>query len=171
MNRDDFLHAQHVLSCIAGMNQRYHQIEADRLGTLDARWKIANAIAATLGLGFAVASLFISDTTLNVTGVVLAAVTAVAAFVVNVSTFGERHSENVNFLRRWTEVREEVDDLLYRLGDRDPSEDDIKQLRRLDAKKHRISGDEPLADRDLLDACQDAEERSRGCGLEPAVAR
>jgi hypothetical protein len=64
---------------------------------------------------------------------------AAAAIVLIVLPFGSLEKEHVDAFRRWTDLREEVDNLEYDLGIGEPSNEIVERLRELDAKKQRES--------------------------------
>ena len=172
MTREDFRTKRYQLSVIAGMNQRYHQTKSHQYWKRDFYAKVITAVLATISLGLAIASPLARNLMVDVGAIVVALAAALAAIVLNVLPFGAKEREHVDAFRRWTDLREEVDCLEYDMRDSDPSADLVQRLRQLDAKNQRICGSETLADTALLDQCQAAEERSRGCtpGNSPAVA-
>jgi hypothetical protein len=63
--------------------------------------------------------------------------------------------------QRWTDLREDVESLLYDLGDGEPDSYLVTRLKELAGKVHRICGTEPETDVALAQQCYDAEMNSR----------
>jgi hypothetical protein len=163
MTRDDFNKAQYKLSAQAGLNQRYHQRQANRWWWADAEAKILTAIFAVLGLGLSLAGWLTDNPSIDGCAVIVSFLAAVGAIVLNVIPFGLWEREAVDRFRRWTDLREEADQLRLELGDSEPSPEFSRRLASGIAKAQQICGSETLADKKLLDECQEAEEVSRGC--------
>jgi hypothetical protein len=165
MNTADFSTRRYELSVIAGMNQRYHQHEAYKQWWRDTAAKIVTAVFAVLGLSLAIVSAFSSSALVDGAGISVSLVAAIAAVFLNVVPYGTWEKDHVDCFRRWTDIREDVDSLEFEITDgSEPTKEAIARLRELEAKAHRICGSETLANQKLLDACQVAEEHSRGCG-------
>jgi hypothetical protein len=162
MTRDDFLDKQYHLSVTAGMNQRYHQEKADYWANRDAIAKIATAVFATAGVVMSIVTIYNTETWAITMSVFVALVAAAGAFILNVFPFGTRELHHRDLLRRWSDMREEVDALEFILSDeKAPSKDLVQRLKELDAKTHRICGTENSPDKKLLGTCYREEELSR----------
>jgi len=135
------------------MNQRYHQSRASLFARWDRRVKIAVGLLAVAGAVLAFSGSVVWS-------VIISCLAAAAAVVLNVIPISDWHCHHVELFRRWTDLREDADALLFDLNDDVPPEL-IARLKSLDAKLHRICGSEPEADSRLLVECQQAEERSR----------
>jgi len=168
MNCDEFLDKQYEISVQAGMNQRYHQ---QRYATWWWRWdtsfKAATAALAVMGTMLSVAGLY--RATLpewNIAALVLSALSAIAAVILNVVPFGTWEQQHRDFLRQWTDLREDAEALLFECNGNQPNDFHIAELKKIDAKVHRLCGNEPSPDTKLLDKCYQSEKKSR----QPAVA-
>jgi hypothetical protein len=103
-------------------------------------------------------------------GVVIAFLAAAAAVILNILPLGECAAEHLDLFRRWTDLREDVDAVLFDLKD-NPDQELIDRLKSLDAKMHRICGAEPMEpDKKLLRRCYDEEVISREGPKEAACA-
>lgn len=162
MTNDEFRHAQYDVSFTAGMNQRYHQSRASLWKKCDLSTKIAVGALAVLGAILSFVSWSDSGWLSNLLSVVAAVAAAVAAIALNVLPFGEWSSNHNALHQRWTDLREDVDALLFELDSREPDAHLLARLRELDMKVHRIGGSEPLANRTLLERCDIEERQFRG---------
>lgn len=164
MTRETFKNKVYDLSVIAGMNQRYHQTQQNWWWWWDTGAKIVTAVAAIIGLSLGIVSALVAAWPfVDWLGVALSFVAAVAAIVLNVVPFGAWESKSADFLRRWSDLREEIDALDYDLAESmPPSPSMIQALKQCEAKSERLHGSETLANQTLLDKCLAAEERSRG---------
>lgn len=163
MDHAEFLQKTYALSVAAGMNQRYHQQRAQAWGRYDAAAKIVTALFATAGVVMTVITGFVPDSSVAFWFAVVVAVTAtVSAFVLNVAPFGTLQAEHRELFGRWTEFRDEVEDLEFNLGDADRIDARLlEDLRRANSKLHRLCGAETQADQAQLRACYEAEVKSR----------
>jgi len=161
MTRDDFLDKQYELSVQAGMNQRYHQRYATWYWQWDAGIKAVTAAAAVIGLALSIATAFPNSNPYLVGAeVFLAIVTTVAAVVLNVIPVGNWEQFHRDFFRQWTDLREELESLLYECQG-EPDSPHIMQLQKLEGKMHRICGQEPSPNDNLIRICFEAEKKSR----------
>lgn len=158
-----FKDKQYQLSLMAGMNQRYHQERARIWTLLDRSFKIAVGILAVVGACMAVVTMFAIGLALDVTSIVVASLAAFVAIVLNVLPFGEWASLHHGLFQRWTDLREDVDGLLFDLQG-EPTSENWERLRQFDAKVHRINASEPGCNQKLLNECYASEERSRHPG-------
>lgn len=160
MNRHDFEQKQYEISVQAGTNQRYHQDRAWLWTWLDRSCKIAVGVIAVIGVCLAIVTIFVQRSDWIAASVTAAALAALFAIALNVSPFGDWASLHIALFQRWTDLREDVDGLLYDL-EGEPTRENMDRLRQLEAKAHRICGTEPSAKLELLVKYQADEERSR----------
>jgi hypothetical protein len=166
MTKDEFLDKHYEMSVQAGMNQRYHQRYSTFFRRLDTAVKIVTAAAAVIGAILGAASMSETASELVVwSGFIVSVVTTISAVALNVVPFGNHERDHRDFFRQWTDIREDLDALLFDCGDT-PSDHVVRELKKLDGKIHRICGQEPKPDDKLIDECFRAEIRSR----EPAKA-
>jgi len=160
MTNPEFKRNQYETSVIAGMNQRYHQVCADRLSKQDRISKVAVGLLATFGFCFSAITAISSHWALTTASVVLSGLAAAVAVWLSVMPYGEFACRHTALFQRWTDLREEVDSLLFELkGEPDATLE--SRLKEVSAKVHRISATEPGCDVELLKECQLTEERSR----------
>ena len=106
---------------------------------------------------------------LDYVALTVASAAAVSALVLNVVPFGAWEKESRDFLRQWTDLREDVESLLFRCPG-EPVEHHICELEKLDGKLHRLCGAEPSPNKDLLEECHRAEKQSRP-SEEPSIEK
>jgi hypothetical protein len=163
MSNDEFLDKQFELSVAAGMDQRYHQKYANFWWRWDTSAKVATAIAAVASAILSVATATPEPNGAMVSfSVALSIVAAFTAVALNVIPFGTWEQQHRDFLRQWTDLREETEALKFKCGNGPPSEDIVCDLQKLDAKFHRICGQEPSPNEELIKQCFEAEKKSRG---------
>jgi hypothetical protein len=163
MTRDEFLDKQYHLSVQAGMNQRYHQKYATFWWRWDTIVRGSTAAAAVLGALISLASYMNQHSAgLSFWSASVSIVTAIIAVILNVVPIGSWEQSHRDLLRQWTDLREDIELLLYDCAG-DPGAQILCDLKKLEAKMHRICGQEPAPDDTLLKTCYDAEERSRHC--------
>jgi hypothetical protein len=160
MTNAEFRRNQYEVSVIAGMNQRYHQICASRLSRQDRDSKIAVGLLATFGFCFSAITVFSGHWALLAASVVTSGLAAAVAVWLSVKPYGEMACRHTALFQRWTDLREEVESLLFDLA-AEPDGPLIARLKEISAKVHRICAAEPGCDTALLNECQQAEERSR----------
>jgi hypothetical protein len=160
MNRDEFEDKQYHLSVTAGMNQRYHQNRQYLWTICNRAIQIAVGTLAVIGVCLAVTAALVESKTVDVFSIVIASAAAIAAIALNVLPLGDWAALHGDLLRRWTDLREDVDALQFDL-DGEPTPDLRERLKQLDAKVHRICGGEPQFNEALLNKCFDDEEKSR----------
>jgi len=162
MNRDEFLDKQYSISHQTGMNQRYHQRYANFWWRCDTGSKIFTALSSVVGVMLSVVT-FIPDhdAAFDVFGLILSFLGACSAVALNVIPFGNWEQCHRVFLIQWTELRKDIDALLYDLAPGDPSPELVLELKRIDAKVHLICGAEPPANEKVLMECHKEEEKSR----------
>jgi hypothetical protein len=160
MNRRDFLQKQFELSVQAGTSQRYHQQCAGYWWVFDFCAKIITAIFAVVALSIAIASLLVENKSVDVAGVAVSLAAAIAAIVLNVVPFGSWEQTHRDLFRQWTDFREDVDSLEREL-EGEPSPDHLCSLSKLEARSHRICGQEITPDDRRVLSCYQAEKRSR----------
>ncbi len=162
MNRTEF--ARHVfdMSVQAGMNQRYHQQLAAKWWFWDTAAKVSVAFAAVIGAVLSVATLIPKlDQWIIGTSVAVSIVAAFAAVTLNVLPFGTWEQGHRDLFRQWTDLREEVSTLEFDQCDDSLNDHAICELKKLEAKSHRICGQEPNPDDELIRLCYEAEVKSR----------
>ena len=160
MTRDEYLDKQYVLSVTAGVNQRYHQHRASVWTTWDRICKIVVGVLAVAGVCLSVATAAYKTDGWDIASIVVASLAAMAAIALNVLPLGDWASLHTALFQRWTDFREEVDDLIYRVKDT-PNANDIDRLRELQAKCIRICGTEPHCKDGKLRKLQELEVKSR----------
>lgn len=169
ITNDEFLDHQFHLSMTAGMNQRYHQSYATFWWRWDTSVKVVMAISAVASALFSIATLFPVEPAIASLSATLSVVSAFAAVAMNVIPFGTWEKEHRDFLRQWTDIREDVEALRFACGN-DPQEQHRHELQKLDAKIHRICGQEPNPNRQMINKCWDDEKKSRQLVTVPSVA-
>jgi hypothetical protein len=160
MTRDDFEQKQYEISVCAGMNQRYHQHMARLWSWWDRGFRFSVGVLTVLGASFAVVTAMTSEVGWEAFALFISSCAAIVAVLLSVLPFGEWSGLHLEFFRRWTDLREDIDALMYDLTT-EPSDDLVRRLSRLDAKVHRICGAEPGCNKDLLDKCNSEEIKSR----------
>jgi hypothetical protein len=163
MTTDDFLYKQYHLSVLTGTNQRYHQEYASWWIGADRAAKIVVGVLAIGGACASVVTASLESVRWDIAGIAVAVLAAIAGIVLNVLPFGDWASRHIALFQRWTDLREDVDALLFDLKG-DPSAPIVERLKQLDAKVHRICGTEPAPKKSMLVRCQHDEERSRPNG-------
>ena len=154
MDREEFLDRLYEVKFTAGMNQRYHQILAQKWYRLDCGFKIATGLVATL----ACISAFASGWTIF--SQVTAIVAAILAVSLNVLPFGEWRQIHLDIFRRWSDLLEDAEVFDISIPDK-IAKAQIDRLESLTAKMHRINAVEPKANQQLLQKCFDMEEKAR----------
>jgi hypothetical protein len=160
MKAADLNRKQYHLSVTAGMNQRYHQKRAQKWTWWNRSVQISVGIFAVLGAVLSSITPFVENFKLDLAALVVAGIAACVAVALNVLPIGMWQDSHLDLLRRWTDVREEIDSQRFIRGDK-VSDEQWERLKQIDAKVHRICGSEPDCDQELLNACYAAEERSR----------
>ena len=166
MTPDEFVNKQDHLSITAGMNQRYHQIKASKWTGWQRSVEITVGVVAVAGACLAVAALSYHSTAIDIVSVVVASIAALFAVALNVLPFGDWAAKHADLFRRWTDLREEVDSLLFSSSDQ-PSDEATQRLQAIDGKIHRICASEPRCDEELLSQCYKKEMKSRTVSGEP----
>ena len=161
MTRDEFRDEQFRISVIAGMNQRYHQARVGFWSRWDRVIRIVVALLAVAGFTLATMALVVETSSLDLSAVVVAGLAAFGAVVLNVVPLGNEELRHQDLFRRWTDLREDTDALLFDLNGRVTAAQ-VSQLKVLDAKVHRICGAEPARSRKLWSRCEREERNSRG---------
>jgi len=92
--------------------------------------------------------------------IVVGGLAALAAIALNVLPYGEWASRHNALFERWTDLREDVDKLLFEIEEV-PTTQLVDRLKELEGKFHRICGTEPGYKKPLLDECYREEETSR----------
>ena len=150
MTREEFEHKQYNLSVGAGMNQRYHQEYA-------ARHELVRQLFVTVTIGLVCVS---EDFPTQLRCALwLASVFIALALWEAGRSYGE-------MFRRWCDYREQIDDLELETGVEATAEM-VVNLKRAEAKFHRIGALEPAPNAKLLIECQKAEHKSRHPAVYP----
>jgi hypothetical protein len=169
MTHDEFLDAQFKTSFTAGMNQRYHQARASHWACWDRTCKISVGVLAVAGACLSVVTISSPAGSLIMVSAIVAAMAAVVAIALNVLPLGEWNSQHAALFQRWSDLREDVDSLLFELDGDNPSVALVSRLRELEGKVHRICGTEPACRKELLAECFREEEQSRHGLIAPGV--
>ncbi|MCA9139668.1 MAG: hypothetical protein KDB00_23005 [Planctomycetales bacterium] len=149
---------QNYMSVGAGMNQRYHQHMAEKWQRCDRGFRIAVGVLSTLGICLSSVSAVSDAQSLTAASLGVAAIATCVAIVLNVFPFGEWSQSHATLFARWTDFREDIDQVKFMKA---TAQQDA--LARLQPKYHRLCGQEPPADKKLLDRCFEEEEASRVC--------
>lgn len=160
MTRDEFEDKQYEISVTAGMNQRYHQSRAHKWTWWNRGVQISVAVLAVISLCLAVAAALAETALLDGLAILFSSLAVIAAIALNVLPLGDWVQQHLDLLRRWSDVREDVESLPFDLVD-EPTPDLIGRLKALDAKVHRICAIEPGCDEELHKKCYQDEKRSR----------
>lgn len=160
MTPEDFEQKQYATSVCAGMNQRYHQSKASRWARFDRSFRIAVGVAAVGGAMMSVVTATTNGWGWDALSITIASIAAGIGVSLNVVPFGDWERQHVDYFRRWSDLREEVDALEFEIADK-PTATQTARLKNLDAKANRICGLEPKADEKLLNECYESEVRSR----------
>jgi hypothetical protein len=142
MTRDQFEDKQHHLSVTAGMNQRYHQNRQFLWTVWNRGIQIVVALLAVVGVCLAVAAFLVENWYVDIWSIAIASCAAGLAVAMNILPFGDWAALHADFLRQWSDLREDVDALQFDL-DSTVSDELLERLKKLDAKVHRICGSEP----------------------------
>lgn len=161
MTSEQFQHKQYDISVIAGMNQRYHQRRASLFAWWDKGFRASSCVSSAVAAALVVVMAGTDNKVVAGFSIAAAVIVAAIGALLNVLPFGDWEKSHVDLFRRWTDLREEIDALLYHTNG-EPSAFLISRLKELEAKAHRICGMEPACKTKLLDECHRAEERSRG---------
>ncbi len=148
------------LKFIAGMNQRYSQEYASKLGMYDRTIRVAVAIIAA-------ASLITSCVSVDWIGITFGAISFCLAVLLNVMPFGENEKFWRGQLRQWTDLRSDVERAETFLADSTASARTVPvhlthRIRECQDKKNGIDGEQPAADKKLLADCESAQRREMG---------
>jgi hypothetical protein len=125
--------------------------------------KITTAAAAVVGVILSIATAGNSASpNLVWWSVALSIATTIAAVALNVLPFGNWEKEHRDLFRQWTDIREDLDALLFDCpADGSPDVRTICDLKKLDAKIHRVCGQEPEGNRRFIAECYQSEVQSR----------
>lgn len=168
MTSEQFRDKQYEISVMAGINQRYHQSRAGHFAWRDRGFRISIGMLSAVAASLALITVKSTHPAWNWVSMIIATLVAIIGTILNVFPFGDWERQHADLFRRWSDVREDVDGLLYDL-DEEPSSYLVERLKNLEAKVHRICGIEPSCKKKLLEMCQKDEHRSR-CGESPACA-
>jgi len=161
MTGEEFRDRQFEISFTAGINQRYHQARESFWTSWDRGVKVLVGVLAVAGLCITVYTTTPQGATWIQAGVCVAIFGAFSAIALNVLPIGEWAKLHNALFQKWTDLREDVDALLFDLSG-EPSDELKDRLKALEAKVHRICGSEPGCKKHLLQQCCNEEKRSRG---------
>jgi hypothetical protein len=155
-----------ALSEICGMNQRYHQYEVSYWTAWNTSITIVVAIVALLSFAFSLVSFLYRKQWAGITSLVVSAISMVLAVILNISPTDANARFYSDMFRRWSDLRQEVDSLLVTADAAKKGEPSapwiFDRYQELLAKKNSLNALEPAPDWQLLQRCQNEEERSRG---------
>jgi hypothetical protein len=143
------------------MNQRYHQYVAWWWGFADKLSKMLVAAVATLAL---VATYWSEH--FKSSEIVIAAIAAALAIVLNVLPFGEREKFYDELFRSWSDLRTdaEVFDLKIEAGPEDAEHHICERVAEFKTKEHLLHAKEPAPIVTLLKRCEGDEIQRRWGG-------
>lgn len=154
-----------ALSATAGMNQRYHQLEASQHEKQNEKEKLLTGIAGVLSLVFSITSFFSDHWTIIYVALLLSVGTAFLAVWLNISKADDRQKLSLDLFRRWTDLRQDIDVTLSRAKRETNTNEEISFLylryEELQSKKNSLNGLEPSPNTKLLIKCQEDENLSR----------
>jgi hypothetical protein len=139
MTRHEFLEQQLRISVTSGINQRFHQDRARYWSRWNQTVQIAVAALAVLGLCMSVGALTAANAWVDGASIFVAAMAAVVAIILNVSPIGDYAQDHRDLFRRWTDLREDIDAMLFDVED-EPEPHDVRRLRELDARLTEPAG-------------------------------
>ena len=166
--KEAFEQKQYEISVAAGMNQRYHQDRISRWVWWDRFFKISVAGLAVVGVCLSIVTAFSTSALAVGSSILFASLAAIAAIALNVLPFGEWASQYASILQRWTDLREDIDALLFDLHD-EPTAELVQRLKELEAKLNRINGSEPKGNRALVEHYYSMEKHSRTFDTAPCA--
>ena len=160
MDSSAFRTKRYQLSVLTGMNQRYHQRRTHVWTVCNRSVQITVGVLAVAGVCLSVAAWLAHDDRVDIAAIIVASLAAIAAIALNVLPLGDWSQQHADLFRRWSDLREDIDGLLFDV-DGDPGIVQSERLKQLDAKVHRICGSEPHFQKKLLEECLAEEEQSR----------
>jgi hypothetical protein len=160
MNPAEFEQKQYEISVQAGTNQRYHQRRANYWLWWDRAVRIAVGIMAVGAFSLSIVTAFTHPVLVDIASIAVAFTAASAAVALNVLPLGEWAAQHLDLFRRWTDLREDVDTILFDYGE-EVTPEFVGRLKQLEGKAHRICGSEPECESNLYDQCFREELRSR----------
>ena len=144
-----------LLSFTAGMNQRYHQDDAQRWARLDRGVRILVGLLTTLGVALLPFPVWSAAMTIG------AAIAAVVSAVVPVGDWNRVH---LDLFRRWSDLRQDVDSVMIRLN-KDASgaapEHLVERFKEMTAKKVGLNALEPAPHEKRLERAYQQEHEAR----------
>lgn len=153
------------MSAVAGMNQRYHQLEAGQHEEQNEREKLLIGIVGVLSLVFSITSFFSDHWTVIYIALMLSIGTAFLAVWLNISKADDRQKASLDLFRRWTDLRQDIDVTLSRAKREVKADGELlflcSRYEELQCKKNSLNGLEPSPDVKLLEKCQEDENLSR----------
>jgi len=160
MNTHDIRQKQYELSVNSGMNQRYHQFKTTRWAMWDRGFRILVGLFAVAGAILTSITAAVPESSWIPVSIVIAALAAFLAVVLNVLPFADWERDHLDLFRRWADLREEVDALLFDI-DGATNDDMPERLKRIECKGTRIDALEPAPDETFLKKCYKDEMDSR----------
>jgi hypothetical protein len=154
----------HFAAC---MNAKYHQIVAE---TFRRRDRIVRLAVGLFAMACVIASSFQrSNAEMQIATVVTSVLSLIAAFVLNVVGFGDQYVLHRELLRRWLDLRRDIEILeldVQQLDEGPVKESCIERYESIVNRKTLIAQDEPAPDEELLMKCyEDENERRHGSGI------
>lgn len=165
MKIEELKDAVYALSFTAGMNQRYHQRRESFWIRWDRAAKIAVGIVSFAGAVLTGATVTETSAAVGWWSLVVTIFAACLAVLINVLPFGDWARAHTDFLRRWSDLRIDVDTLDVRVSEATTelpgTGDSISRYQELLAKKNAINALEPTPKSSLLDDCWEDENEFR----------
>ena len=161
MNTAEARQKQYELSINFGMNQRYHQFKATHWAKLEKGFRIVVGFLAVASAIATCVTAALPALTWVIVSIVVAVLAALMAVALNVLPFADWERDHRDLFRRWCDMREEIDALLFDIGDETVADDVAEKLRQLECKATRIDALEPAPDEPFLNECYKAEMNSR----------
>lgn len=118
------------------------------------------AVFAVIALALALVSSLVDYQAADIWGVAVSLLAVIAAIVLNVVPFGSWEQSHRDLFRQWTGFREDADSLESDLAG-EPTSHDLCALSKLEARSHRVCGQEVSPDDKRVRSCYRAETKSR----------
>jgi hypothetical protein len=164
MTKKDYINKLKDLSFTAGMNQKYHQHECTRYKKTDKRIRISVGVISLFGVISSLLSVSLGLLSLDITSAAISVIALAVAIVLNVHPSGENGDYHQGLLRRWCDLREDVDGQIWLVKEANSSKipnDVYLRLRDLTTKKNRINSLEKSPNKELLNTCYEEENLAR----------
>lgn len=168
MKKEEHIKKLEYLSFTAAMNVRYHQYKWTRFSNIDKGIRIAVGVVAVISVVVSINGFSMSNNGyFGFASAAIAILSLIVAIVLNITPANEREAFHRDLLRRWSDLREEVDGEIVRVESTVDYENDVykeERLHRLEdlaKKKNRINSMENSPDDELLQKCYREENKSR----------